>query len=105
MLDWILKIFEALAALGFLYELWKSRNVLARRTTAVYDWLFSFIAAEYRNVYKSRRINRLTAIIEGLQSFSHQQEMECLSKIFSRISTIGIILLYASIYGCLLFLS
>ena len=74
--------------LGAVYQLWKTRAAIASSMNRSWYWLLSSIGGrEYRRVYEARRLRRLRAKHRWYGHFGHRQETECLSRIYSRLST------------------
>ena len=75
-------------------QIWEPLKLFARRAKNVLDYVVSRFVPEYRAAFYTRQVDRLQDTLADLQNFAHQQEMECLSRIFSRLSFAGLLFMY-----------
>jgi hypothetical protein len=94
MLDWLVrdhKIIENISVLVTLavaaWTLYEARARLRAAYKIAGIWISSIIAPEYKEANRKRREKVTKAKLRYLTRFGHKQEMECLSKVYSRLST------------------
>jgi hypothetical protein len=94
MLDWLVrdhKIIENVSVLVTLavaaWTLYEARARLCAAYKSAGIWISRIIAPEYKEANRKRREKVTKAKLRYLTRFGHKQEMECLSKVYSRLST------------------
>lgn len=106
MLDWLQKDHKVLGNVSVVitlllaaWQIYRTRYPISSGLRAVSDWIWNLVSADYRDVYQKRKLKRIKAKARYLFHFSHNDEMECLSKIYSRLSFALMLLLYGAVIG------
>jgi hypothetical protein len=76
----------ALVTTGF--QIWGKRKVIRASLSRILNWLESLVVPEYREAYQRRKLRTMRMKLRYLSRFSHKDEMERLSAIYSRLSTV-----------------